>query len=321
MNRWPSRAGGKAPINRTRSKRFALAAESAENASAFGVRASSAPLSQGRLRFDSRAGSLKAPTTLMPYIGTMNPRADSRSAGILAGDTPTGNTPARMPAHPGSWKAGSMPFELSALAAIIVLLNLPLLHGACAVNMIFLPDNVAAGEWWRLFTHAFVHVSWYHLLLDATAFLILYQGLVGRSGFERMGYVLACGAGSLLASLWSAPIIQTHGLCGLSGIAHGLMAIASLDQMTGPTDKTIRRAGAVTFIIVVTKSIIEAFTGRIVFESLHLGALGSPVAVCHAGGVLAGLGAWVIAQLHGTSLASRPILMMSSLLKFSVPSA
>src|SRR2546425_994794 len=32
--RWPSRAGRKAPINRTHSKRFALAAESAEDASA-----------------------------------------------------------------------------------------------------------------------------------------------------------------------------------------------------------------------------------------------------------------------------------------------
>ena len=187
-----------------------------------------------------------------------------------------------------------MRFELRALAAIIVLLNLPLLHGACAVDMIFLPGRVAAGEWWRIFTHAFVHVSWYHLLLDGTAFLILYQGLVGRSGFERMGYVLACGTGSLLASLWSAPIIQTHGLCGLSGIAHGLMAISALDRMNGRTDKTLQRAGAATFIIVVAKSIIEAATGRIVFESLHFGALGSPVAVCHAGGVLGGLVVMVI---------------------------
>src|SRR2546426_6477093 len=60
MNPWPSRAGLKAPINRTHSKRFALPAESSEDASASGVRASSAPLSQGRLRFDSRAGSWSA---------------------------------------------------------------------------------------------------------------------------------------------------------------------------------------------------------------------------------------------------------------------
>ena len=216
-------------------------------------------------------------------------------------------------------KTDSMRFELSALAAIIVLLNLPLLHGACAVDMIFLPGRVAAGEWWRVFTHAFVHVSWYHLVLDATAFLILYQGLDGRSGIERMGYVLACGTGSLLASLWSAPIIQTHGLCGLSGIAHGLMAVSALDQMKATTDKTLRRAGAATFIIVVAKSIIEAATGRIVFESLHFGALGSPVAVCHAGGVLAGLGVWVVVQVSSAILASRTTTARRSVSKFSSP--
>ena len=225
-----------------------------------------------------------------------------------------------MPATPcDTMKTDSMRFELGALATIIVLLNLPLLHGTCAVDMIFLPDHVAAGEWWRVFTHWFVHVSWYHLLLDATAFLMLYQGLAGQSAFERMGYVLICGAGSLLASLWSAPIIQTHGLCGLSGIAHGLMAISALDQMNGRTDKTLQRAGAATFIIVVAKSIIEAATGRIVFESLHFGALGSPVAVCHAGGVLGGLAAWVIVEVSGAILASRTATTRCGASKFNSP--
>ena len=73
MNRWPSRAGRKAPINRTHSKRFAIAVESADHAVAFGVRASSAPLSQGRLQFDGRAGSWKASFRVGPCIGTMNP--------------------------------------------------------------------------------------------------------------------------------------------------------------------------------------------------------------------------------------------------------
>ena len=52
--------GRKAPINRTHSKRFAHADESADHAVAFVVRASSAPLSQGTLQFDGRAGSWKA---------------------------------------------------------------------------------------------------------------------------------------------------------------------------------------------------------------------------------------------------------------------
>src|SRR5439155_5219635 len=45
---------------------------------ASGVRASSAPLSQGRLQFDGRAGSWRASTTLMPRIATMNLTCTSR---------------------------------------------------------------------------------------------------------------------------------------------------------------------------------------------------------------------------------------------------
>jgi len=37
--------------------------------------------------------------------------------------------------------------------------------------------------------------------------------------------------------------------------------------------------------------------GRVLFESLYFGALGSPIAVCHAGGVVGGLGIWAVAQL------------------------
>src|SRR5437667_4910285 len=54
-NRWPSCAGGKAPINRTHSKRFSTVGVTAPR-EASGVRASSAPLSQGSLRFEVRAG-------------------------------------------------------------------------------------------------------------------------------------------------------------------------------------------------------------------------------------------------------------------------
>src|SRR2546422_10686124 len=43
-----------------------------DHAVAFGVRASSAPLSQGRLQFDGRAGSWRASFRLFACIGTMN---------------------------------------------------------------------------------------------------------------------------------------------------------------------------------------------------------------------------------------------------------
>jgi hypothetical protein len=97
------------------------------------------------------------------------------------------------------------------------------------------------------------------------------------------------------------------------------MAISALDQMNGPTDKALQRAGAATFIIVVAKSIIEAATGHIVFESFHLGSLGTPVAVCHAGGVLGGLVVMVIVRVSGTILASRTTTTRGSVSKFRSP--
>jgi len=187
-------------------------------------------------------------------------------------------------------------------AALIALLNLPLLDGGCAASLIFEPRRVVAGEWWRLFSHPFVHVSWYHLMLDATAFLLLYRELDGSKWFERVGYLLASGAGSLLVSLWAAPLVQTRGLCGLSGIAHGLMTVSALGMLESANDKSVKRAGMVTFIIVIAKSMVEAATGRVAFESVHFGDLGTPIAVSHAGGVLGALGSWAIIRLRDSTL-------------------
>jgi hypothetical protein len=102
-------------------------------------------------------------------------------------------------------------------------------------------------------------------------------------------------------------MIQTRGLCGLSGIAHGLMAISALDMVRAGNDPAIRRAGLISFALVVAKSIIEALTGSIMLERLHFGRLGSPVAVCHAGGVLGGLVGWALMEGLGPSSRSRLI--------------
>jgi membrane associated rhomboid family serine protease len=68
-------------------------------------------------------------------------------------------------------------FELGTMVLILLLLNGSLLHGECNARLIFLPAAVRNGEWWRVLTHPFIHVTWFHLLLDATAFFLLYQEL------------------------------------------------------------------------------------------------------------------------------------------------
>jgi rhomboid family GlyGly-CTERM serine protease len=181
-------------------------------------------------------------------------------------------------------------WDLVLFTFAIVVPNLPLIHGRFNQSLIFLFEPVRAGEWWRVLAHPFVHVSWYHLLLDATAFLMLYHGLEQRNVLGRLFYVAASGAGSLLISLWSNPMILSSGLCGLSGVAHGLMAITGLEMMSSQSaNKASKAIGTLFFSAAVLKSGVEAITGQAFFTFLHFGLLGSPIAVCHAGGAIGGM--------------------------------
>jgi rhomboid family GlyGly-CTERM serine protease len=177
------------------------------------------------------------------------------------------------------------------LAAAIVAASLPLLLGGSVEPLVFFPRLVAAGEWWRVLTHPFAHVSLYHLALDAGAFLLLYSGLQARAA-ERLALTACSAAGSLLAA-FLAPGFAERGLCGLSGAAHGLMAVSALELMARPES---RRAGLAALLLVAGKSLLEAATGSVLFAGLHLGYIGAPIAVCHLGGVLGGSVACLVAR-------------------------
>lgn len=170
--------------------------------------------------------------------------------------------------------------------AVLSLLNLHLLSGVVSDALIFFPSLVVAGEWWRFLSHPFVHVTWYHLFLDAGAFFLLYSELRDRHIAAKLFYIVTCGTFSLLATVVAAPLVYTNGLCGLSGIAHGLMAVSGLDLMR---QKKNARLGLITFAVVVSKSIYETISGHVLFEFMHLGLCGFPIAASHAGGVLGGI--------------------------------
>src|SRR5690348_16262975 len=67
--------------------------------------------------------------------------------------------------------------EMLLFALAVCIANAPLLAGHCWQALTFQPEAVRAGQWWRLLTHPFVHITWYHLLLDGVAFFILYHSL------------------------------------------------------------------------------------------------------------------------------------------------
>jgi len=106
-----------------------------------------------------------------------------------------------------------------------------------------------------------------------------------RTPSRRLLLLGACAAGSAGAALLS-PVFRQQGLCGLSGVAHGLMAVVCLDLVSSRDSRTVGIAG---LAILVVKCVAEALTGSVVFSSLHAGNVGTPVVLCHAGGVLGGL--------------------------------
>ncbi len=184
--------------------------------------------------------------------------------------------------------------ELWCFAGLLALLNLPLLGGSPAVSLMLLPGRVFDGEWWRLLTHPFIHVSWYHLLMDSAGFLLVYFGLVESSRTRRLGYVLATTVGSVLVTLWAAPMVWTTGLGGISAIAHGLSVVSGLEMIVGSRDRTLRVTGWVCFLGTVIKCGIETMLGSVLLASWHLGSVGTPVVCCHAGGVIGALVAWLV---------------------------
>lgn len=186
----------------------------------------------------------------------------------------------------GSSRIGEMILWVSFLA----LANLSLLNGTTSTNLIFFLPDVEAGQWWRVLTFPFVHVSWYNLILDGSAFLLLYHGIEEEKRSKRLFYVLIPTVTSLLYPLLFSPLIERSGLCGLSGCAHGLMAITGLELIRRyPKGDFLHKTGLIYFLTVFIKSIIEAYTGQVLFAELHFGDVGLPIAESHLGGVLGGI--------------------------------
>ena len=159
----------------------------------------------------------------------------------------------------------------------------------------YIPERVAGGELLRLLTHPFVHVSGYHFLLDGAAFILLYNQLSQRSLRRRLAALLVIHAAVTFAVTLSLPFMPVDTYGGLSGIAHGLMALCGL-EMTVHRDRAIRQAGGLCFAIVLIKSFAEALTGGALFGSLHLGSVGVPIVWAHLGGVMGALFVFVVWQ-------------------------
>ena len=184
---------------------------------------------------------------------------------------------------------------LMGFVLIIALCNLHLLIGTDPTALIFDKERVADGQWWRLFTHPFVHVGWYHLLLDSAAVILLWRELRLPSRLQSALAAICCAAASLLFSLLASDQIAAHGLCGFSGTAHGIAVLLGLNWVAASRVHFCRNrlllfaSGALLALSTTAKSLIEFLTGTVFLSQMHAGELGIPIVTSHLGGVLGGL--------------------------------
>jgi len=99
-----------------------------------------------------------------------------------------------------------------------------------------------------------------------------------------------------LIPLLTDPSVDAKGLCGLSGIGHGLMVISALESMRRGNDALVVRIGLFSLMLVIGKSLFEALTGKILLAFLYFNMVGDPVAATHAGGALGALVAWLFIE-------------------------
>jgi rhomboid family GlyGly-CTERM serine protease len=180
--------------------------------------------------------------------------------------------------------------ELTILNLVLIAANVSLLGGSVNDGLVYLPQAVASGQFYRLLTHPFVHVSVYHLLIDGLAFFLLYWQMEEKSLIKRMACLLGIHVSVLAAVTFFSPLTATLGYCGLSGIDHGLMALWCLEQLV-QKDPLRTKTALITLGILIGKSVYEMLTGTMLFASFHPGSIGTPIVVSHAGGIL---GAFVV---------------------------
>jgi rhomboid family GlyGly-CTERM serine protease len=197
--------------------------------------------------------------------------------------------------------------KITGFVIVLMICNVHLLHNTSPSSLIYKNELVAAGEWWRIITHLFVHVSWYHLILDALAVGFLWQEIDLKSSTQKILIALTCGGTSLLGTIWFSPYIEQVGYCGLSGVAHGLMFFLGLLWIYGALQKKRTNksqlaglgCGVLLLLLSGAKSVVEVVSGSVVFSELHMGDLGVPIVEAHLGGVIGGAVAFVVLLLAG----------------------
>ena len=210
------------------------------------------------------------------------------------------------------------PAELLIFVLLLVAINL----APASTAFYLFPSALFEGDLTQWLTFAWKHNSLYHLVLDASAFLFLYESLRCRFA-ARIFHLLSCIFFSGLIPILIDPRLSSIGLCGLSGVAHGLMLLWAFETAE-QSGRRNRIAASLLFIGVLGKTILEQVTGNVLFADQHLGNVGIPIASCHFGGLVGAIISYsIVHALRTAPLSSfifRPVSAQSHHANSEIPS-
>ena len=170
-------------------------------------------------------------------------------------------------------------------AAVLMVLLLVLELGGDGVREALRYERLAvdAGEWWRIVTCSFVHLGWWHLMLNEIGIFVLVLLCLEKLSWAvwvRRVLLLAMGMGLGLHFL----VPGTYWYVGFSGVAHGLFLLG----LARPAlkDRDLIAAGCIVFLVGkigwelfagAPVSDEEAIGGRVLVESHLYGTLSAVV--------------------------------------------
>jgi membrane associated rhomboid family serine protease len=128
-----------------------------------------------------------------------------------------------------------------------------------------LPVRVAHGQYYRLLTSAFLHVSFVHILFNMVALLIVgspVEAALGRVRFLTL-YVLAALGGSVASYLFSNPLAVG---VGASGAIFGLFGAFFIIARS-------RRSDTSGILVLIGINLVFSFTDRLIDWRAHVGGL------------------------------------------------
>ncbi|MBT2968460.1 MAG: rhombosortase [gamma proteobacterium symbiont of Ctena orbiculata] len=193
-------------------------------------------------------------------------------------------------------KADSTPWQLLCpLSLSLASLLFALLPGSFSTALQYHRIGLADGDWWRILTAHLTHLGWGHLSMNLCGlWLIWYLFPAIQPALRCLILLLFLMLGTALGLwLFSPEVIWYR---GLSGILHGLLVWALLEQL--------RKAQVISLIIlplVILKLIWEQWQGPLAgSESL---AAGSVIVDAHLYGAVSGVILWGITELRPASLS------------------